>query len=229
MSVSCQRAYKLVVTGIPVPSAYWKYDEVGSVNRVDAVGGLIQTVFSGSVPSTTGIISNGANFPANAQINELFLGFPSGLNMTGTGFSFTFWMKPISFGVGLDFEIGVGGSSSVEFTLSGAAMTMVAQPDNNPNISLGVGNLVMGAWHFFTCVYNAAADTVTCTVNRGTPFVINLLAPFDPFTNASNTSNNFGVGQYVLDEMGIWMNTVLAPAVLDSLYNGGSASRPPFS
>jgi hypothetical protein len=227
MSVSCQKRFQIVV-GAP-PNAYWKLDETGSVNRVDSIHGIIATVFFGTVDSVAGKINNGAHFPLNGVENELFATASPFLAFSSVGFVYTFWVKVLTYGAAfLSVDFAVGGTSDVNFRYTGSVLDMVVQPDNNPDIHTNLGSQPAGVWQFFTVVYDASIPAFKVTINRGAVTQVNLLAPIDPYaTGGWSVASVDGQSEFIFDEMGVWMNTVLSDSFLDFLYNAGSGQRPP--
>ncbi len=123
MSVLCTRDFSLTVaepSTPPVPNFWWKMEEAGNLDRVDAIQGLHlvsngAAVITGSAP---GRVNDGVHYLQDT-LSQRLSGAASVLMVNARTFEMCFWIKWSVFGVRVD---GAFNSNQILW-----------QPDNTPN------------------------------------------------------------------------------------------------
>ncbi len=233
MSVSCQKDVTIVVG--TNPSLYWKFDEVGSVTRVDSVIASPLAVFAGTVPSVPGLLNNAANFPATGGfLGDGSLIIPKGFT---SGLSLSFWVKIVTasiftetvggpnfgnpaFKQNIEFKFGAGVPSAFLMRYWSPDLTntdlTVSIPDNN--------------WHLITTTFNATNQQITGAIDMGVPVTATLGTPWVATTTMGHS---FGTSGFSLafdwDEYGVFFNKVFTAADRTFLFGSGTPPAYPFT
>lgn len=218
------------------PSLYWKFDEVGSVTRVDSVIASPLAVFAGTVPSVAGVRNNAANFPPAGG----FLGDGSLIIAKGftSGFSLSFWFKIVTL-PGITMPIGglnfgnPGFQETVTFAFGPGFPSTFRVRFTSPNtfITDVTVSIPDANWHLITVTFDASNQQVGAALDTGVPTTAILASPWVSTTTTGHSIGNSGVPplEFDIDEYGVFMNTVLTPAQRTFLFGGGTPPAYPFN
>lgn len=205
--------------------AYWKMDEV-SGTRVDSGGSGLDMTDNNTVGSNTGIITNAAAFVA---ANSEFLSHVDDplFSPGNTDFTFAFWIYPTFTGTAKNmfgkiaasnreyYVRHTGGDNGVEFAVSGNGTS-------DSTVSIGSQFAVANVWYFIVARHDAAANTISLSVNNGTvTSAAHTTGVFDgtaDFSIGRNIASPYWEGR--IDEFGFW-NRVLTADEVTYLYNAG--------
>lgn len=209
--------------------SYWKLDEA-SGTRNDSHGSNHLTD-NNTVGSTTGIISNGANF-ITANSEYLSRASNASLQMSGnTNFTISAWVNMTSnadysfvakdddASNSRDFNLGftTGGGLGILFHIQSAGVLYVA--------SSAIGST--STWYHLIAWYDSSNGQCHLRINDATTYNSSTGA-----TGADASSAEFRIGarEYagfesymggIIDEVGLWKRKLTSQEMTD-LYNGGS-------
>lgn len=197
MSVSCQTAYQVVVSGTPpTVDAYWTLNESGvAVPRVDKVAALALTPNAGAImDAQPGLISNGLAFAEKGNgitsnfstINTTQLGIQS-----ANGWSWAFWFKVLHWpaaGTWNQAPQMIWGALAATFRITviwdPADNSLFCQDGTIPNcffvqFSDNNGNLystnfvpVVGPWNFAHVFFDPAGPQLGMQINNGSRHLV---------------------------------------------------------
>ena len=248
MSISCQQEITINVKGLPNATAYWKYEEVGNVTRVDSILGLATEVLTGSVPNTAGVIGQAA-FMANAFPFPLLMGDifnPSGGTAWSaipynaiSGASISVWLKygGIS-NVGNPFNFTItfqdlGGQIQEGFLIRGdnAGLNPTFSVDllkhfGAVDATIDLANVPLGSFHNIVVTYNQATHIARAYLD-GVFIGQAAVATWIAAAAGSVVIENPRYFDTTVDELAIWTGTVLTDAQAAQAFNGGAGLRPP--
>lgn len=217
-----------LITGL---TAFWKLDEL-SGGRADSSGnGYTLSEGGSAVSSAAGALNNAASFNG-VTVNWLGRANPD-LAANGDVLTISCWVKlnAIDADMGLVGKYAQGGiadgyklfydSTHNRFVFRSADSNL---PQEDQIIS--TAPVASGNWYHIACGFDGVNHFMS--INGGTRELDNGLA-------SSNTAHEFKIGSdsdgFVLngliDEVGIWMGTVLTDEQIAALYNGGTPL--PFS
>lgn len=197
--------------------AYWKMDEAGSVNRLDASGNGHTLAVNGTVNAVAGKINNGAEFNG---IGANFLSNNDGVFSGAAPFTIFGWL---STGVAAANVVAIGhynpGLLQGWEILQTAADRFAFRTDGNPDL---VHTTPVTIGPFFLVIVTVAVGTATIRVNNGADVSAALGAFANPAVTFRVGGNNAG-GSWggVIDEVGVY-NRVLSSAEKDALWNAGA-------
>jgi Concanavalin A-like lectin/glucanases superfamily/Right handed beta helix region len=221
-------------------TAYWKMEEVGSAaTRVDSVGGLGLAVAAGSVPSRTGKISNGPDFPG-VTTNGLVYPADAGhaaIELGDIDWTISLWvyfdtltlqyhtMTSCRTGSGYEWDVylnNYGGPISFYF-VKAAGGTMNLTSFVTP---------VVNTWYFVVCQYDSVNDLAKIYVDGTFKNQVSSSAPVVTTTSylhvgIDSTDSSSPIDGCV-DEFGIWKR-LLSDSEITTLYNGGAGLTYPFT
>jgi hypothetical protein len=98
---TCLKTFSLDVTS-DAPIGYWKMDEVGNVNRIDSIKGVIQAPGGVGVTSAPGLIGNAAKFSVTnaGDVSALTTAAGPKMSPSGVGTSLFFWINFVAYAAG---------------------------------------------------------------------------------------------------------------------------------
>ena len=243
MSISCQQEITInVVGGV---DAYWTFEELGTVNRVDKVHAiaLVPTLVldggSGFLTNAAGIQGQGALYflggaGTGSQVPQMetaiFPGTAFLALQAGKGFSFAGWF--FVFG---DANQAQGNSWDLNFIDSlfnqlGDIQISLSANQVQLRITDSLGNtdsiftaLPLNAWMFFHMWFDPADSKVHLSLNNAASLNGTVALTFTP-VGAGDTGQIFNFNsQYhcIQDEWAIKVSGIFTPAQQAYLYNGG--------
>jgi hypothetical protein len=219
--------------------SYWKLDEnspgIGAITRYDSIAASANHLTdTNNVPSSPGIIGNGAQFTI-ASSQRLTIASNASLQVTNADFTLACWVKFNALpATTTQVLVGkINSTSALSTTEYGLQLSNASPGRFRMNISDGsnVGGSFSnttvtpstGVWYFVIGWYDSVADLGHLQVNNGTD-VTNSYA-FGTFagSNAFSIGGTGTAGQYasaVVDEVGFWKR-VLTATERTFLYNNG--------
>lgn len=252
--IACQRDFTLTVNAgavIPVPTAYWKLDEV-SGSRIDSVNGLALSQTFGITASAAGKISLSVEFPTGASSVIQNLKSPF-LSYLGTGVTVAFWCKINSINIATDSVELFGiqfydvGGSTWNWNFNGGYSIGVGTPTgstcfwcfcdrafsaDDSTAFDPVFPLSTGAWHFIAMWYDPLDKKPRYQIDNaaivvGPALVSGLVAGLNGQLSIESFGSFLPYADYQIDEVGVWMS-VLSAGTLTALWNGGAGKTYPF-
>lgn len=232
MSITCQKVYKATIA----PTLYWKFDEVGSVTRVDSVIASPLAVSAGTVPSVAGVRNNAANFPnTGGTLGDGSLIITKSFT---SGFSLSFWFKLVT-GAAITQDIGGFNFGNPAFKESIDMKFGAGIPSNflvrffSPDFTSTDLNITIPdtAFHLITITFNATNQQITAALDAGVPVTATLGTAWVSGTTMGHSIGSSGGLPLVFDwdEYAVFMNTVLTAAQRTFLFGGGTPPAYPFS
>lgn len=244
--MKCQTTVSIRVNSHP-PTFYWEFEEVAAPYR-DTVAGL-NLVSSGETPfiHTLGKIDYAAQFLTLASaFPKLNTGVNTSMRYHLGGFTWTCWVfysfDPTDFFaewiLSLGFQNTLGGANLFQFDIFNRANSgpfqffiSVTTPAGGSGTGV-VAPLVQNTWHLIAVTYDPGLNLATLMVDD------TVVATMHP--KATLTLNAYGwmilqplwfsdSNVLIVDECGVWLETVLSATELSNLWFGGVGKRPPFS
>ena len=237
MSLTSSKAYSIEVTpsgGPPKAQAYWELENVnqGPFNNCnpDSIQSIILCYNQlGVVPTVVaGLIGNGFSWNVGPGLTgTLNTPIVAGLAYAGGGMSLAFWFNIQTANAtgwfsgifsALDIYLNTDVDAGTEFKVS------FFDPAPSATVSAGV-------WNFAVATFDPATGLKYLYVNN---VLAGTVAQADPAHSANGSftwgTTLAGAGTYkvLLDEIGIWIGTVLTPSQISTLWNGGVGARPPL-
>lgn len=217
--------------------SYWKADE-SSGNMADSVGSNTLTN-NGTATFATGKINNGVDLESGStQYMSITDAAQTGLDLTGTNFSFNFWAKPES-----QPSAGTQRALIAKFQpAAGERQYQTYYYEDGGVFYLGIQitttsggvaqTLSNATWYMITYVFDDTANSCEVFVNGSSIGTISGLtsAVTDSGQEFRLGYSNGGAGLWdgMFDEIGVW-NRKLTGAEVTSLYNGGNGLAYPFT
>lgn len=226
---SCNKAFNLSITAITTPTAYWKLEEA-SGTRFDALGVANNNllVAATDVPNAVGIKGMGLRFN-NAPMPWYNTTLATNLNYDplSNGITLCYWIKPVNV---TQFRAYLFDDTITFLTdvLPDRARFVVqwTGPDVTADVMV---DMVPQNWHFIACQFRQSDGKSYVSVDNG-PFNASPTAVgiFSAPTGSRFYVTPISGGDSVLDEVGIWVGTVLDSAQITALYNNGHGRTYPF-
>lgn len=246
--MACSKTIPFASSIRPV-DAYWKFEEVGAVSRVDSLIGLAIGLVGGSTVPTNaaGIIGQGVFFDHTTLPEQLY----GAVGAAHGGVTWDHLTYAASAGASMSFWVHVPATNNCTFFVDFSVQDLVGDfqggfhvqtigPNNfqlkpydgngNYTAAIDLGTLTPNSWNHIVCVYNQMTSVASAFVNGvavlftsavGVPWLVSASAALQIEMVAS-----VGV-DFTLDELGWWKNTVLAQGDVTALYNAGVGARPP--
>lgn len=212
--------------------SYWKLDET-SGTRVDSepTGTAQNLTDNNTVGYTNGVISNAADFEL-ANTETLTRSDSEDLSTGNTSFSVSGWFKKESQSANKSL-IGRFGTSAAtrEYLIrvnGGTEVLDVLMQENGGSLKTvsctNFGATSQDVWMFFAVIYNSSAQTLSVSINNGTPNTLsNVTATADTaettYIGGRASSSDYHDG--LIDEVGFWKK-VLSASEITELYNSGA-------
>lgn len=236
MSLACSKQYSLTIqSAAPVSSAYWNMDEA-SGTRVNAVGDpngdLL--VIMGDEAAVPGKIGNALPFVGPF---ETFGTTPATLfnyDPSGVGLTWTLWFQvnPVAFPLDVDFYLSAWDLVwRGDIYDTGFKIEMFGLSTNSTVNFAQVWT--PGTWYFAAVQFRGSDLKARLSINAGPWSVAPTTADV---AGATTTPSQIILGSIdagpveniVIDEMALFVNSVLTDAQIAFLYNGGSGRTYPF-
>lgn len=223
--MKCSKEFSLTVgAGLPVPKAYWNFDELVAGTRTDCIQGIkLQATGTGNVPVVAGKINRGGDIQATVFLvtdQPVDYGDYFKLPYAQQGFSVTGWFFPITHTLGTIFElvtddwnVFLATPFNEQVQLFGAAST-------------GIVPFIYGQWNFFRFWYDPTDSKLHLRINEdvGSEAQSGVVV-----LNASTGTEiliyaTAGANEWYQDEAGIWM-PALSDAEAALIYNAGAGRQ----
>lgn len=220
--------------------AYWPLDESSDgsvpVDRTDLVGSLVLSD-SNTTASTTGKIGNAALF-VNSNSEALNGADWAAVDFTGdVSFTIAAWVNLTTVGgdrvIIAKWQVAANGRQ-YQLSYANAATRFrfdVRDSGDAAGVTVDANNFgapSTGTWYLVVVRRNAADDTISISVNAGTPDSASQTAGVASTTQSFRVGRNTG-GTYMngaIDEILVW-NVHKTDSEITELYNGGSGTTPP--
>lgn len=212
-------------------TAFWTLDEA-SGTRVDSSGnGYDLSVGGSAVSSAAGKLNNAASFDGST-VNWLGRANPA-LALSGGAVTISAWVKlnSVSADMGIVGKYAGGGLADGYklYFDEGFNRFVFRQADSNgPNEDQIVSTVpvIVDVWYHIVCGYDSTNHFIA--INGG-------VRELDDGLQSTNTAHEFKIGNDsdgmtfdgLIDEVGIWIGTVLTDQQIAALYNSGTPL--PFS
>lgn len=252
MSKLCLKTFSLLVNSMPDPIAWWKMEESGLNDRVDAVNSLVLAATEtdlGTVGRAAGKIAFGATLSLTGLNDTAGLGPVTTTELPDltSGISVVFWAKWTTSDPNNHF-------TPVYLTLTyapnptpGATLAMVWEPDQitltlsqfPDSISVAVPFApTPGTYYFFHAFWDAADSKIGLQINNAAAdkSVLGLPITIAPYpTSAGVTMDLYeidtglpGPANILIDEYAVY-GTLLDSAGLATIYNSSSGQTWPLT
>jgi Concanavalin A-like lectin/glucanases superfamily len=208
---------------------YWRLDEA-SGSRADSSGtGNTLTEFGGTINSTAGKI---VNCPDTLGYNKrLERATNTSLQMGDVDFTIAGWFYITEFTASRDLlrlDNGAAWDYDIYFsTPNGNKFTFYTERVSGgyKEVSSSISP-VANTWYFVVAIHDSVNDTMSISVNNGTPVTITGVTGGTKVT----TGATFRVGSDIakIDECGIWKR-VLSASEITQIYNSGDGLSYPFT
>ncbi len=217
------------------PSAYWEFEEA-SGTRFDSIGVTDNNllVATGSDAQTaTGLIGIGAKGKTSVSPFTPFLQSTAGTALTyvpGTGLTISMWIKWLTLtGTRMQLEFN---PDALDFLLKVSPTDIVFDfsPAAGSDAVATLANVfTVGPWHLIIAQYNPATQKTQVSIDGGALTTSAVTASdAGSVTPAVFRFNPINAPDVVVDEVGIWLGTVLDASAISYLYNAGAGRRPPL-
>jgi len=204
-------------------TTYYDFNEA-SGNRSDSVGSLTLTD-NNTVASSTGVLSNAANFVA---ANSESLSRATNDVHTGTGaFTISGWVKASGTGTERFFSMGIDtpGGSMQQLSLENGVLWARQGVGNTASFGSGYQD---GSWHHFVVTWPSSATSADINVyidgssvaaaSTAGSDTINVLS--DTFQFGANTVGTYATAE--VDEVAIMSGSEVTASEVTDLYGGGT-------
>jgi hypothetical protein len=223
--------------------AYWALGEATAATREDSHINNLDLADNNGVTQVAGKVGNGAGFAlASSQSLTLAGASASLLSCGNADFTITAWVKLtdltatyilVSKGTPLPSTNSMEYQLAFNSTTGGRWQFLVGNGVSSGQTQHATA-AIAGTWVFLVGRHDAAANTVTLTLND--PTVLPATASWSG--GSYNSGLDFAIGKYggfaggyanaVIDEVGVF-NCVLTDAEILHLYNGGAGRTYPFT
>lgn len=215
--------------------SYWKCDESGTSNALDAVGSN-PGVSQGGATHGSGIIGNGLVCALSG--NKYFKISDTGLPIGAGARSISCWVNFSSLPTGgsnaIFFNYGTAGvHEEINFGISESSGSMLPIIDDFGHATTGTNlSLSLSTWYHFVMTWDGSGGyliykngSLNQTVALGTTSPNTVLGGIGGLGGRGDGNNQQITG--TIDEIGIW-SRVLTSAEVTTLYNGGAGLQYPF-
>lgn len=226
------------ITGIPVPTDYWKLNNAAATSEVDSIAGGFTIDKGGGTYPTYATTSPFAAERVWVAGNFLFdqTGGQANLKPGSGAWTLTCWIKPTD-NVGFKAPIEFSNFASRGITLQqNVAVLTVQTYDTGGAHNSGKawsGSLTAGAWHFVCARYDGGTPgsaILDIRVNAGAFESLTTAFPQSDITTdtfyVGGNANKFLGG---IARVGWWKGTRLSDANVSALYASGAGADPPLA